>query len=210
MPSERTGAVAGIVLAAGASTRLGRNKLFIELEGESLLRRAVRRVSDAGLDPVIVVLGHEADRAREELSGLSSVPIVNPDYLRGVNSSVRTGITAVSQSAAAVVVLADMPFVTTAMIATLVDRYRTSAAPLVISDYGGVNAPPMLYDRSLFDELVSMEGEGCGKQVVKRHRAEAIAVTWPSDALIDLDVPDDYDRVKALVEAAPEATRHAR
>jgi molybdenum cofactor cytidylyltransferase len=107
-------------------------------------------------------------------------------------------------------VLADMPFVTTAMIATLVDRYRTSAAPLVISDYGGVNAPPMLYDRSLFDELVSMEGEGCGKQVVKRHRAEAIAVMWPSDALIDLDVPDDYDRVKALVEAAPEATRHAR
>src|SRR4051794_13364080 len=65
MRSERAGGVAGVVLAAGASTRLGRNKLFIELEGESLLRRAVRRVSDAGLDPVVVVLGHEAERARQ-------------------------------------------------------------------------------------------------------------------------------------------------
>lgn len=210
MPSERAGAVAGIVLAAGASTRLGRNKLFIQLEGESLLRRAVRRASGAGLDPVVVVLGHEAERAQQELSGLSSVPIVNADYLRGVNSSVRAGITAVSQSSAAVVVLADMPLVTTEMIATLVERYRTSSVPLVISDYGGVNAPPMLYDRSLFNELLSLEGEGCGKQVVKRHRDEALAVAWPPDRLIDLDVPDDYERLKALVGTGEEATRHAR
>jgi molybdenum cofactor cytidylyltransferase len=209
MPSER-GSVAGIVLAAGASTRLGRNKLFIDLEGESLLRRAVRRVSAAGLDPVIVVLGHEAERARQELVGLDCVPVLNTEYLRGVNSSVRAGIAAVSQSAAAVVVLADMPFVTAEMIATLADRYQTSTAPLVISDYGGVNAPPMLYDRSLFEELLSMEGEGCGKQVVKRHRHKAIAVSWPSERLLDLDVPDDYDRVKALVDKPEEATGHAR
>ena len=166
MPFDRTEPIAGIVLAAGASTRLGRNKLFLELEGESLLRRAVRRVSNAGLDPVVVVLGHEANRAREELSGLQVVSIINADYMRGVNSSLRAGITSVSHSAAAVVTLADMPFVTTAMIATLAERYRSSAAPLVISDYGGVNAPPILYDRSLFAELLAMEGEGCGKQVV--------------------------------------------
>ena len=73
-----------------------------------------------------------------------------------------------------------------------------------------MNAPPMLYDRSLFDELLSMEGEGCGKQVVKRHREEAIAVSWPSERLLDLDVPDDYDRVKALVDKREEATGHAR
>jgi molybdenum cofactor cytidylyltransferase len=210
MLSERTGAVAGVVLAAGSSTRLGRNKLFIELEGESLLRRVVRRVSTAGLDPVVVVLGHEADRVREELSGLQVVPVLNPEYMQGVNSSLRTGIMAVSQAAAAVVVLADMPFVTTAMISTFVDRYRTSAAPLVISDYSGVNAPPMLYDRSLFNELLSMQGEGCGKQVVKRHRDEALSVVWPEEALTDLDVPEDYDRVKALIDARERTAGHAR
>ena len=79
----------------------------------------------------------------------------------------------------------------------------------MVSDYGGVNAPPMLYDQSLFAELSSMEGEGCGKQVVKRHRGEAIVVPWPQDALADLDVPEDYDRVRALAGAA-EATDRAR
>jgi molybdenum cofactor cytidylyltransferase len=202
MPSDRTGPVAGIVLAAGTSTRMGRNKLFFALEGETLLRRAVRRAAEAGLDPVIVVLGHEADRARGALAGLGCRPIVNADYERGINSSVRAGIRSVPwEAVGAVVVLADMPFVTASMIATLVERFRESTMPLVVSDYGGVNAPPALYARSLFDELLSMEGEGCGKQVIRRHRNEALSVSWPADALTDLDVPEDYERVKTTVEA---------
>jgi len=211
MSAERTGRVAGIVLAAGASTRMGRNKLFMQLEGESLLRRVVRLVSAAGLDPVVVVLGHEAGQARDELVGLGCEPVLNPDYERGVNTSVRAGIQAVRERAAAVVVvLADMPLVTSDMIAALVERYRHSDAPLVISEYGGVNAPPMLYDRTLFDELLSMEGEGCGKQVVKRHRSEALSLSWPTEALTDLDEPNDYERVKGLVEARAQARPYAR
>ncbi len=59
----------------------------------------------------------------------------------------------------------------------------------------------MLYDRALFGELVAMEGDGCGKQVVKRHRAEAAVLSWPAEALVDLDVPSDYERVQAALEA---------
>jgi molybdenum cofactor cytidylyltransferase len=181
---------------------MGRNKLFFALEGETLLRRVVRRAAEAGLEPVIVVLGHEADRAGGALAGLGCRPIVNADYERGINSSVRAGIRSVpSDAVGAVVVLADMPFVTTSMIATLVERFRDSTMPLVVSDYGGVNAPPALYARSLFDELLSMEGEGCGKQVIRRHRNEALSVSWPADALTDLDVPEDYERVKTTVDA---------
>ena len=198
MQAERSGGVAGVVLAAGSSTRMGRNKLFFELDGETLLRRVVGRAIDAGLDPVLVVVGHEGERARAELSGLSCTPVDNPDHAKGVNRSLRTGITRVPESArAAVVMLADMPFVTSRMVAALVARYRESTAPLVISAYGDVNAPPMLYDRALFPELRRMEGEGCGRQVVRRHRAEAIAVSWPEAALQDIDVPEDYARIKA-------------
>jgi len=176
--------------------------MLLELDGESILRRAVGRAISAGLDPVVVVLGHEADRTRDELTGLSCRPVVNPDYARGVNASLRAGIAALPDGArAAVVMLADMPFVTARMVETLVERYRRSAAPLVISDYAGVNAPPMLYDRSLFGELGSMEGEGCGKQVVKRHRSEAEVVSWPAEALTDVDVPEDYERVRADLAA---------
>ncbi len=201
MPSERAGAVAGVVLAAGTSTRMGQNKLFMPIEGEPLVRRIVGRASKAGFDPLIVVLGHEADLVQQALAGIPYQPVLNPEYERGVNSSLRAGIQAASETPAraAVVVLADMPFVTTAMIETLIGKYRRSDAPLVVSDYGGVNAPPMLYDRSLFGELAMSEGQGCGKHVVKRHRHEAESASWPVQALTDLDAPEDYERVKALV-----------
>lgn len=202
MPNERTGPVAGVLLAAGASTRMGTNKLLFEVEGEPLVRRAAAAAAAAGLDPLIVVLGHEADRVKREVSHLRCRTVVNADYARGINSSLKTGIAALpAGTAAAVVMLADMPFVTTAMIATLVREYRAGTAPLVISDYAGVNAPPMLYDRALFTELLIMEGEGCGKQVVKRHRQEAAVVAWPGAALTDMDVPEDYQRVRAQLAA---------
>jgi len=198
MQPDRNGSVAGIVLAAGTSSRMGFNKMLLSLDGETLLRRTVKRASAAGLAPVIVVLGHQADRARCELANLPCQPILNADYARGINVSLQTGLAAVpADAAAAVVILADMPFVTAPMIAALVERYRGSAAPLVISDYAGINAPPMLYDRSLFAELRAMEGEGCGKQVVKRHRNEAQVLSWSAAALADIDVPDDYQRAKA-------------
>jgi CTP:molybdopterin cytidylyltransferase MocA len=94
------------------------------------------------------------------------------------------------------VMLADMPFVTSEMIATMIARYRGSRAPLVVSDYEGVHAPPMLYDQALFEELMAMTETGCGKQVVKRHRHEAEVLAWPVLALSDLDLPEDYVRVK--------------
>jgi len=212
MPSDRTGPVAGVVLAAGTSTRMGQNKLFMRLEGETLVRRTVERASQAGFDPLIVVLGHEADLVQQALEGIRYRPVFNPEYARGVNSSLRAGIRAASETdaQAAVVILADMPFVTTAMMETLVATYRRTEVPLVISDYQGVNAPPMLYDRSLFPELAALEGQGCGKHVVKRHRHEAESASWPVDALTDLDVPEDFTRVKASVEGPVPSDVEAR
>src|SRR5712671_4691627 len=91
--------VAGVVLAAGQSTRMGRNKLLLPLGGTTVLRRAVATALEAGLAPVFVVLGHESDRIREELSGLSCTPVVNEDYLLGMNTSVRKGFLAVPDDA---------------------------------------------------------------------------------------------------------------
>ena len=202
---DRAGSIAGVVLAAGTSTRMGQNKLFMELDGEPLVRRAVGRAAKAGFDPLIVVLGHEADHVRRALDGIDYQPVVNSEYERGVNSSLRAGIRAASaaNAQAAVVVLADMPFVTTAMLETLIGTYRASEAPLVISDYEGVNAPPMLYDRALFGELAMSEGQGCGKHVVKQHRHEAESLSWPAEALTDLDAPEDFQRVAGTATGRP-------
>jgi molybdenum cofactor cytidylyltransferase len=189
--------IAGVVLAAGSSMRMGRNKLLLALIGEPMVRRTVRASLDAGLDPVVVVLGHEAERVREAIWGLGCRTVVNPDHAKGVRLSVQVGIGEVSEARAAVVILADMPFVTAAMVRSLVDSYREGTSPLVSSQYGDVNAPPTLYDRSLFPEMLAMTGEGCGKQVVRRHLHEAAFVSWPAAALADVDLPEDYERIRA-------------
>ncbi|HEV7504311.1 MAG TPA: nucleotidyltransferase family protein [Thermoanaerobaculia bacterium] len=198
MPPDREGPVAGVLLAAGTSSRMGSNKLLFELDGETVLRRAAKRILAGGVSPLVVVLGHQAEKAARELEGLPCEQVLNPSYEQGINSSLKSGITAVQggEATAALVMLADMPYVTPEMIAAMIDRYRTTEAPLVISDYDGVNAPPMVYDRSLFSELLTMTGEGCGRQVVKRHKSEAEILPWPVAALADLDVPEDYERVQ--------------
>jgi len=197
MRSERSGRVAGVLLAAGSSRRMGSNKLLLSFEGETLLRRSARRAAAAGLSPVVVVLGHEADRAAAELAGLSLVVVVNPDHARGMNGSIRAGVRAVPEdAAAAVILLADMPLVTPAMVGRVVERYREGGARIVAATYGDVAAPPLLYDRSLFPELGDLDGDGCGKRVLKKHREEAATVALPPEALLDLDEPGDYDRAR--------------
>ena len=134
MPREERAprrAVAGVVLAAGSSTRMGANKLVIEVDGEALVVRAVRRAAAAGLNPVVVVLGHDSDRVARALEGVPCRPVVNALHQSGQGSSFRCGIAAIPEFAdAAVVLLADMPMVTSDMIAAVVDHYRATGAPL--------------------------------------------------------------------------------
>jgi molybdenum cofactor cytidylyltransferase len=185
------------LLAAGSSTRMGRSKVLLEIEGEAMVRRAAGEILAAGLDPAVVVVGHEADRVRGALGGLPCVVVMNPEHARGINASLSAGIGAVPPDVdSAVVALADMPFVTSSMLAALVARRRESGAPIVASRYGEVEAPPVLYARELFPELCGGVGEGRGREVVRRHRDRAVFVEWPADALADVDVPKDLDLVR--------------
>src|SRR5437879_312284 len=93
---------------------------------------------------------------------------------------------------AAVVLLADMVLVTQQMLAGLVAAARGSPAPLVVSRYGDVTAPPLLFRRALFGELLAWSGEGCGKTVVQGHRDEALFLDWPAEVLADVDTPEDF------------------
>jgi molybdenum cofactor cytidylyltransferase len=190
------GPVAGIVLAAGASKRFGRNKLLLSWEGESLARRAARIALEARLDPVVVVLGHEAERVAKELAGVPVRTVVNPAHEKGMNTSLAAGVAALPpEPSAAVVLLADMPRVTAEMVARLVRTFRETGSPLVASEYAGVHAPPTLYARALFPELGGPEGDGCGKRVVRRHADDVVRVDWPADALADVDREEDWERM---------------
>jgi len=196
--TPRVESVAGIVLAAGSSTRFGRNKLLLAWDGESLARRASRVALEARLNPVVVVVGHDAERVAAELSGLAVRPVVNSAHAKGMNTSLAAGVAALpAESAAVVVLLADMPRVTAAMVERLVRTFRETGAPLVASDYEGVHAPPTLYARGLFPELGGPEGDGCGKRVIHRHEDALVRVAWPASALADVDREEDWERMCA-------------
>jgi len=196
--------VAGIILAAGHSTRMGRNKLLLRVGGESLIRRAARVAAEGGLDPVLVVLGFEAALAEAELAGQVCVAVLNGRHALGLNTSLDAGLAAVPPDvAAAVVLLADMPLVTAAMLRSLVARHRETGAPLVASRYGGAIAPPALYAREVFPELQGGQGEGRGREVLRWREAEVRFVDWPVAALADVDQPGDLARVVPGAAEAP-------
>ena len=200
--TQRDDARVGVLLlAAGSSTRMGKNNMLMEIHGETVLRRAAKTAVAASLDPVIVVTGHERKQAEFQLDGLDCLTAFNVDHEIGIQSSVQVGVDALPDDVDAVLImLADMPFVTTRMLCDLVALYRTTDAPLIISRYGGeVQAPPMLYDRKLFGELRVMRRR-CGREVVQRHRNEAKALVWPIEALADIDTPNDLVRVRSTID----------
>jgi molybdenum cofactor cytidylyltransferase len=184
------------VLAAGSSSRLGSNKLLVPLDGETVVRRVARRAVEAGLSPVIVVTGFEAKRIAAELEGLPVELVTNTDHATGMHTSVRIGIGQVPADCdGLIIILGDMPMVTSAMLTALVARFRGGPEPLVISRYGEVQAPPTLYSRALFAAL-SAAGEGCGRQVVRDYQHEAAKLQWAPELLVDLDRAEDVARLR--------------
>ena len=193
--------VAGIVLAAGSSTRMGRNKLLLELGGEPLVRRAVRTALEADLSPVIVVLGHEAAAVDKAIGDVPHRTVFNERHTDSPRFSLQCGIRSVPEECAgAVVLLGDMPFVTRDMVREIslkVNEGRKGRGPqLVVSRYGDVQAPPTFYSFSLFEEILGLSS-GCGKEIAERHLSDAAVLSWPPELLADVDVAGDYERAKA-------------
>jgi molybdenum cofactor cytidylyltransferase len=188
--------IGAIVLAAGASRRMGRNKMLLTLDGEPLVRRAAWRALAAGCSPVIVVIGNEAEQVRAALDGVACTCVENPEFTGPTTTSLHVGLRQLPGDVdAVVVILADMVHVTEAMLRTMLATAHTTAAPLVVSQYGDAIAPPLLFRRTLFADLLAWQDEGAGRQVVQQHRAEAVRVNWPLEALEDIDTPEDWARV---------------
>lgn len=189
--------IGAVVLAAGASRRMGTNKLLLPVNGEPMVRRTVRRVIDAGCSPVVVVTGHEPLRVHEALVGLDVSYATSPDPTGPTSASLHAGLQVLPSDAdAALVMLSDMVHVTTPMLRALVEGASSGSEPLGVSRYGDVLAPPLVFRRALWPELLAWHGEGCGKAVVRAHQAEARMHDWPVEALQDVDTPEDYAEMR--------------
>lgn len=186
--------VSGVVLAAGASTRMGTQKLLLPFGNEPLVRRAVRQVLAAGFDDVLVVLGSEHEATRGALEGLPVRHAVNLQFASGMGSSFRTAVEHLADSAAAMFALADQPFVTAREYRTVLDAYRQHAPPIVSVRYGDVIAPPHLFEREFFPELAQLTHGA--RSVLQRHVDRTMVLQFSADLLVDIDTPEDYELAK--------------
>ncbi len=194
-----TDMISAVVLAAGASTRMGRPKLLLPLGGEPLVRRTVRLVCDAGFDEVLIVAGSHHAEILAAIDGLPVRHVLNPDYATGMGSSFRTAVTHLGDSAAAMFALADQPFLTAADYRRLRDVYRDERPALVTVRYDEVTAPPHLFARELFPELAALEHGA--RPILQRHRDQAVVLSFPPDKLFDIDTPADYELATSRLSA---------
>jgi len=190
--------IAVIVLAAGASTRMGRQKLTLPLaDGRPLVRAAVEQVLAADLDDVVVVLGREAEAVASALRGLPIRTVVNPRYAEGQSTSLRAGLDALAQDTeAAVVALGDQPLPDPRLLRQLVEAFRASGRPIVAPLYRDGRGNPVLFASSVFDELRRVEGDRGGRPVVARDPARVAEVPVDAPMPADIDTPDDYEAAR--------------
>jgi molybdenum cofactor cytidylyltransferase len=191
--------ISAVVLAAGASTRMGTAKLLLSLGGEALVRRTVRLVCDAGFDEVIVVVGHESEKVFAALKGLPVRRAVNTQYETGMGSSFRTAVEHMPASEAAMFALADQPFVMTDDYRAVLDAYRQQQPAIVSVRYGDVTAPPHLFTRELFPELSRLQHGA--RPVLEAHRERTVVIQLARERLMDIDTPEDYERAKSRLAA---------
>jgi molybdenum cofactor cytidylyltransferase len=191
--------IVGVLLAAGASSRMGSHKLLLELGGEVLVRRVARIMIKGGLEMLTVVLGRDPDAVRAALEGLPVRFVLNPDaVVGGMESSFRTALDAFKgDEVAAIFALADQPFVTPAMISRLMDAHRKTHAPIIASRFGGVIAPPHLFSRAFFDVL-GKPGHGL-KPLIQNNLERVTFLDWPEDALFDVDTPEDLEQARTRI-----------
>jgi molybdenum cofactor cytidylyltransferase len=191
--------VAGIVLAAGGSSRLGEPKQLVHWRGQPLVWHAVRAALDGGLSPVVVVVGQAAERVRQALAGEPVAFIENLDWQAGQSRSVLAGMEALADLRlveAVVMLLADMPFVDAQLVRAVGDRYRKTGAALVAPYADGRRSNPVLFDRVTFDDLQRLEGDQGGRVLFERYPHQAIE--WDDSITFDLDTPEDFKRLREL------------
>jgi molybdenum cofactor cytidylyltransferase len=189
---------AGVVLAAGASRRMGRAKQLLPVAGRPLLEGVVASACASRLDDVLVVLGARADEILAAVDLGRARALLNPDHAAGMSTSLRAGLAALGPDVErAVVILGDQPAISAELLDELLDRQERSGLPAAALSFDGLLHPPVVLRRELWGDLASLEGDvGC--RAVIRAKPELVAAVPVPGGLrhpVDVDTPEDYARL---------------
>jgi molybdenum cofactor cytidylyltransferase len=187
---------AGLIFAAGESRRMGRDKALLDYRGSTFLNHLISLFAPRA-EPVIVVLGHNAETIRQTIaSGNAPVRIVlNPGYARGMLSSFQAGIRALPpEAAAALFTLVDHPAVEPATLDALLAAYASSGLPLAIPRCGDRRGHPVIAARPILEEMLALPDDASPKQVIHAHRSETFFLDVADPGVLrDIDRPEEYE-----------------
>jgi molybdenum cofactor cytidylyltransferase len=188
--------VAAVVLAAGASSRLGSPKQLAMLGGETLLERAVRVAREAGCSPVVVVLGASAYVIQARCKLGDSIVVLNKDWVEGMGASVRVGVGVLGEVDGCVVMTCDMPAVTVAHLRALM-----VSGEVMASSYAGRRGVPAYLPVSTFPELLTLRGDAGARELLQAARTQELV-----GGEMDVDTADDLQRVRELFHLASDVS----
>jgi molybdenum cofactor cytidylyltransferase len=184
-----------LVLAAGSSSRMKQSKQLLKIGETSLLHKTTQTALDSGVDTVVVVLGANHEEHAKELSDVRASVIFNSGWQGGMGSSLKAGIKVILERFPAtdfvLVLVCDQPLLTAAHLRNLMAPWKAGGRPIVASYYSGSAGVPVLFHRSLFNEILLLPDDQGAKKIVAQHERQADFVDFPEGA-IDLDTPEDW------------------
>ena len=187
-----------VILAAGASTRMGTSKQLLLYQGRSLLCRIVETALASVCQPTIVVLGASAEQLQQEIKHLPVQVVENLQWAEGMSSSIFTGINVLNAESvkvsAVVLLLCDQPLVCVQVINQLVETHYSTGKPIIASEYSATLGVPALFSHTFFPELMTLKGGEGAKQLLKNHSEDVYSLPFP-DGVIDIDTPEDYEQL---------------
>ena len=193
-PGPPSGSVAGVIPAAGSSTRMGRPKALLDAGGRSFLAATVGALVGGGCRPVAVILGEDRHEEERKATAAGAVALINPDPGDGPITSIRVALGALEEDVEGIAVLpVDHPLVRPESVRALVDAFLEGDAPVALPTHRGKRGHPGLFRRSVFPELLDPGLEGGARTVVHAHLADAALVEVDDPGVLaDIDTPEAY------------------
>jgi len=190
--------IAGLILAAGESSRMGTPKATLAYRGSTFLELIVQTLLAGGLERIVVVLGHQAGEIQQRVKIEPALVVVNPDYRSGQTSSLQTGLRSLlaDDLEAVVLCLVDHPAIAAVTVRRISATFRQCGSPVVIPTYHGRRGHPVLIARELFEDLMRLTNDAGANSVVRKYRPVTEFVEVDDEGiLIDVDDPEAYRRL---------------
>jgi molybdenum cofactor cytidylyltransferase len=190
--------IAGLILAAGESSRMGTPKATLTYRGRTFLERIVQTLREGGLERIVVVLGHQAEDIQRQIKIEAAQVVINPDYRSGQTSSLQVGLRSLiaDDLEAVLLCLVDHPAVAAETVRRIGATFRQYGAPVVIPTCQGRRGHPVLIGRQVFGELLSLACDAGADSVVRRYRPATQFVEVEDEGIvIDVDDPESYRRL---------------